>query len=56
MTAIKESDISYNCIVFKVTESEHVRDDGHLRNILDFYRKSGFRIALDDLIADYAVR
>lgn len=53
MTAIEESGISHSRIVFEVTESEHVRNDGHLRSILDFYRKSGCRIALDDLGAGY---
>ena len=53
MTAIKESGLSHDRIVFEVTESEHVRDDRHMRNILDFYRKSGFRISLDDLGAGY---
>ncbi len=53
MTAIEESGLSHERIVFEVTESEHARDDRHLRNILDFYRKSGFRIALDDLGAGY---
>ncbi len=53
MTAIEESGISHSRIVFEVTESEHVKNDRHLRSILDFYRKSGFRIALDDLGAGY---
>ena len=37
-----------------MTESEEIKDDGHLRNILGFYRRNGFRIALDDLGAGYA--
>ena len=36
-----------------MTESEKIEDDRHLRKILDFYRKSGFRIALDDLGSGY---
>lgn len=41
-------------VVFEVTESERVDDQGHLRGILDHYRQAGFRIALDDLGAGYA--
>jgi EAL domain-containing protein (putative c-di-GMP-specific phosphodiesterase class I) len=41
-------------VVFEVTESERIQDQGHLRGILDYYREAGFRIALDDLGAGYA--
>jgi EAL domain-containing protein (putative c-di-GMP-specific phosphodiesterase class I) len=47
--AIERSELSSDRVVFEITESEYVRDDRHLRNILDFYRRSGFKIALDDL-------
>jgi EAL domain-containing protein (putative c-di-GMP-specific phosphodiesterase class I) len=40
--------------VFEVVESEEVQEVDHLRNILDFYRRSGFGVALDDLGAGYA--
>ena len=40
-------------IVFEVTESEEIKDSRHLLNILNFYRESGFRVALDDLGAGY---
>ena len=49
MGAIGRSGLSPDRIVFEVTESEGIKDDKHLRNILDFCRKSGFRVALDDL-------
>lgn len=52
MGAIERSDPSPERIIFEVTESE--KDDGHLRNILGFYRRNGFRIALDGLGAGYA--
>ena len=52
MGAIERSDPSPERIIFEVTESE--KDAGHLRNILGFYRRNGFRIALDDLGASYA--
>lgn len=54
MGAIRKSDLSPNRIAFEVTESVQVKDDRHLRNILDFYRESGFRDALDDLGAGHS--
>ena len=54
MGAIERSDLPPGRIVFEVTESERVGDDKHLRKILDFYRKSGFKVALDDLGAGYS--
>ncbi|HEY7885127.1 MAG TPA: EAL domain-containing protein [Cellvibrionaceae bacterium] len=41
-------------IVFEITEVERVGDKNHLRNIIDYYQKSGFRTALDDFGAGYA--
>ena len=41
-------------IVFEVVESEEVKDEDHLRRILDYYRKAGFMTALDDLGAGSA--
>lgn len=52
--AVEESGLPSERIVFEVTESEEARDSTHLKNILDFYRKSGFRVALDDLGSGYA--
>lgn len=40
--------------VFEVVESDLAHDQQHLRDILDFYRSHGFRIALDDLGSGYA--
>ena len=54
MKAVEESGISSERIVFEVTESEEIKDGAHLKNILDFYRKGGFRVALDDLGSGYA--
>lgn len=54
MSAIGSSDLSPDRVVFEVTESEQIEDGRHLRNILDFYRKSGFGIALDDLGAGHS--
>lgn len=41
-------------IVFEVTETELVEDTQHLKRILDFYRATGFRVALDDVGSGYA--
>lgn len=41
-------------IVFEVVESEFVRDPQHLKTILDYYRASGFGVALDDVGAGYS--
>ncbi len=41
-------------IVFEVSETEKVEDTGHLKSILTFYQKSGFRTALDDIGSGYA--
>ncbi len=41
-------------IVFEVIESEQVNDVAFLRRILDFYRKAGFKVALDDLGSGYS--
>ena len=49
MGAIERSDLSPDRVIFEVTQSEEIKDYRHLRSILDFYRKSGFRVALDDL-------
>ncbi len=54
MGAIKHSDLSPERIVFEVTESEEIRDDKHLKRILDFYREGGFKVALDDLGVGYS--
>lgn len=41
-------------IMFEVVETENVKDFGHLKSILDFYRKKGFKTALDDVGSGYA--
>ncbi|MFP4497882.1 MAG: EAL domain-containing protein [Vulcanimicrobiota bacterium] len=41
-------------IVFEVVESDHITDVDHLIDILNFYRKSGFLVALDDFGSGYS--
>jgi EAL domain-containing protein (putative c-di-GMP-specific phosphodiesterase class I) len=43
-----------NRIVFEATEGERVRDPDHLRNILEVYKRQGFKTAIDDFGAGYA--
>lgn len=41
-------------IVFEVVETELVKDQKHLKNILQYYREKGFKIALDDVGEGYS--
>jgi EAL domain-containing protein (putative c-di-GMP-specific phosphodiesterase class I) len=54
MTAVKEAGIPHDRIVFEVVESDDVKDTNHLLNILTYYRRRGFKVALDDLGAGYS--
>ena len=54
MGALERSDLSPERMIFEVTESEEIKDDAHPRNILGFFRRNDFRIALGDLGAGYA--
>jgi len=52
--AMRETGIQPAQIVFEVVESEHILDRQHLLDILTYYRKEGFRVALDDLGSGYS--
>lgn len=41
-------------IVFEVVETEQVKDQAHLKKILEYYRSKGFKIALDDVGEGYS--
>ena len=41
-------------LIFEITEAEEVNDRGHLRNIVNEYRRHGFKMALDDFGAGYS--
>ncbi len=41
-------------IIFEITESEKVEDLGHLREIVEYYHKRGFKTAIDDFGAGYS--
>lgn len=54
VNAIQAAHIAPEQVVFEVVESDAAADVSHLQNILDFYRKAGFHVALDDLGAGYS--
>lgn len=54
VAAIEGTDLSPESFVFEVVESDHVSDLQRLPFILDYYRRAGFRVALDDLGAGYS--
>ncbi|MBD2189477.1 EAL domain-containing protein [Pseudanabaena mucicola] len=43
-----------NQIIFEVTEGEKITDHAHLREIIQYYRKTGFLTAIDDFGAGYS--
>jgi EAL domain-containing protein (putative c-di-GMP-specific phosphodiesterase class I) len=49
----REFNFPLNRLIFEITEGEEVRDRTHLRNIVDEYRRHGFKMALDDFGAGY---
>lgn len=54
MAAARRSGILPEQIIFEVVETERIKDRRHLQKILEYYRKYGFRVALDDVGAGYA--
>lgn len=51
---IESAGFDPSSVVFEVVESEQAADKSHLRNILDYYRDAGFKVALDDVGAGYS--
>lgn len=41
-------------IIFEITEGEKIKDHGHLREIVQYYRQQGFLTAIDDFGAGYS--
>lgn len=54
LAAMRRSGLEPRQIIFEVVETEKVLDTEHLLRILDFYRRSGFGVALDDMGSGYA--
>lgn len=54
LEAAKRYDFPTRNLIFEVTETERVRDVGHLISIVQAYKKLGFQVALDDFGDGYA--
>lgn len=54
LAAAKEFDFRSDLITFEFTEDEPIDRRGHLRGIIEHYRKRGFQTALDDFGTGYA--
>ncbi len=54
LAAMRRSGLAPDQVIFEVVETEKVADTDHLMRILDYYRRSGFGVALDDLGSGYA--
>jgi EAL domain-containing protein (putative c-di-GMP-specific phosphodiesterase class I) len=52
--SVDKSSQDHERVVFEVTETEQAGDVEHLRNIVDYYREQGFRVALDDMGSGYS--
>ncbi|MGF1500651.1 MAG: EAL domain-containing protein [Paracoccaceae bacterium] len=52
--AADKHDISFDRIIFEMTEDERLTDPAHLRRIISAYRAYGFRAAIDDFGAGYS--
>lgn len=50
----KQLEFDPSQIVFEVVETELVKDQKHLKTILEFYRNKGYKIALDDVGEGYS--
>ncbi|CAN5313908.1 hypothetical protein BH10CYA1_BH10CYA1_54470 [soil metagenome] len=54
LAAAARSGLRASQVIFEVVETEKVTDREHLKRILDVYRASGFKVALDDMGSGYA--
>lgn len=54
VAAAKAHDFPIENIVFEVIEGEVIRDQAHLANIINYYKKQGFSTAIDDFGSGYA--
>ncbi|MBM7118226.1 EAL domain-containing protein [[Archangium] primigenium] len=54
VAAIKDAGMSPQDVVFEIIESDHTPNANHLKSLIAYYRRTGFRVALDDLGAGYS--
>ena len=54
VAAIEAAGLAPERFVFEVIEADRITNASHLKEVLDAYRKDGFRVALDDLGAGWS--
>lgn len=54
VSAIKDAGLTPSDVVFEIIESDHTPNANHLKSLIAYYRRTGFRVALDDLGAGYS--
>ena len=54
LAAAKEYGFSTDKIMFEFTEVEKIEDTGFVKRIVEYYRQSGFKTAIDDFGSGYA--
>ncbi len=54
LAAARRANFPHQNLMFEFTENERMQDIGHVRRIIEAYRKLGFWTALDDFGAGYA--
>ncbi len=54
LDAAKHNQFPLDRLIFEFTENEEVADTQHIRNIIEEYRRHGFKIALDDFGIGYS--
>ncbi len=54
LEAAKEYGFPSERIIFEVTEGEEIEDRPHLKSIVEYYQKTGFKTAIDDFGAGYS--
>jgi EAL domain-containing protein (putative c-di-GMP-specific phosphodiesterase class I) len=54
LNAAEQYGFPINRIIFEITEGEKIDDYDHLRKIVQYYQKRGFKTAIDDFGAGYS--
>jgi EAL domain-containing protein (putative c-di-GMP-specific phosphodiesterase class I) len=54
VSAVDAAGLAPERFVFEVVEADRIENASHLKDVLDAYRKDGFRVALDDLGAGWS--
>lgn len=54
LKAAADNNFPISQIIFEITEVEQVKDDNHLKNIVNEYKRQGFKTAIDDFGSGYS--